>query len=103
MGVPNAVRHLWRHPARKKNQTKKQKTRGSLCPKNGARKCLAGELGKAFGAMISVLDRSLDSVSNDWLMVTFGHNQLIVTNPYLSPKRFQKSLLRKLEHIPNDV
>ena len=103
MGVPNAVRHLWRHPAHEKNQTKKQKTRSSLCPKNGARKCLAGELGKAFGAMISVLDRSLDSVNNDWLMVAFGHNQLIVTNPCSCPKRFQKSLLRKLVHIPHVV
>lgn len=46
---------------------------------------LAGELGKAFGAMISVLDRSLDSVSNDWLMVAFGHNQKIVTNPCPCP------------------
>lgn len=40
-----------------------------------SKKFLAGELGKAFGAMISVLDRSWDSVSNDWLMVAFGHNQ----------------------------
>lgn len=79
MGVPNAVRHLWRHPAREKNQTKKQKTGSSLCSKNGAWKCLAGQLGKAFGPMISVLNRSLDSVSNDWLMVAFGHNQPIVT------------------------
>ena len=53
-----------------------------------SKKFLAGELGKAFGAMISVLDRSLDSVSNDWLMVAFGHNQKIVTNPCPCPKRF---------------
>ena len=65
-----------------------------------SKKLLAGELGKAFGAMISVLDRSLDSVSNDWLMVAFGHNQKIVTNPCPYPKRFQKSLFRKFVHIP---
>lgn len=64
---------------------------------------LAGELGKAFSAMISVIDRSLDSVSNEWLMVAFEHNQQIVTNPCPCPKRFQKSLLRKFEYIPHVV
>lgn len=68
-----------------------------------SKKFLAGELGKAFGAMISVLDRSLDSVSNDWLMAAFGHNQKIVTNPCPCPKRFQKSLFRKFVHIPHVV
>ena len=68
-----------------------------------SKKFLAGELGKAFGAMISVLNRSLDSVSNDWLMVAFGHNQKIVTNPCPCPKRFQKSLFRKFVHIPHVV
>jgi len=47
MGVPNAVRHLWRHPAREKNQTKKQKKKLVMSKKWGA-EVLGWRIGKSF-------------------------------------------------------
>ena len=70
--------------------------------KNWGAEVLGWRIGKSFWRNDFSLESLnwLSSVSNDWLMVAFGHNQTIGTYPGPCPKRFQKSLLRKLVHSP---